>query len=116
MCAKAKELQNLKINSLQGPHGTPTTKTIQSVSMLDQLLHHVENIVRKLAPKEEYSINLKSLLTLGNEHLHSVLRLKTETPTVLDCSRDFMKGVSESMKKQTLCGFHYFTSQKKKTL
>ena len=105
-------LQNLTINSLQGPHGTPATKTMLSVSMLHGLLKHIEITIKKLS--KEYPINTKSLLTLGNEHLHSVLRLKTDTPTVLDCSRDFMKGVSECMKKQTLCGFHYFTSQKRK--
>ncbi|CAG2191359.1 unnamed protein product [Mytilus edulis] len=42
-----------------------------------------------------------------------MLRLRTETPSVLDCARDFIRGVNECVKRVSLCGFHYFTSQKK---
>ena len=83
---------------------------IDSVTILIQLLHHLQDIV-KCHTTLQNKVNLKSQLTLVNENLHSILRLKTETPTVLDCSRDFMKGVIETIKKQTLCGFHYFTSK-----
>ena len=47
-----------------------------------------------------------------NENLHSILRLRVEPPTVLDCARDFIRGILELIKKRTLCGFHYFTSKK----
>ena len=82
---------------------TPT----QSVPMFDPLLKHVYFLVKRLAIKAQNSVNLKSLLTLETGHLHCVLRLKTETPTVLDCSKDFKKGVSETMEKQAIHGFHY---------
>ncbi|CAC5409196.1 unnamed protein product [Mytilus coruscus] len=41
-----------------------------------------------------------------------MLRLKTETPSVLDCGRDFLRGVVECVKRVSLCGYHYFTSKK----
>ncbi|CAC5363689.1 unnamed protein product [Mytilus coruscus] len=41
-----------------------------------------------------------------------MLRLKTETPSVLDCARDFLRGVVECVKKVSLCGYHSFTSKK----
>ena len=60
--------------------------------------HHIEK-----QSKLEISINSRE------RESTRILQLKTETPTVLDCSRNFMKGVIETIKKQTLCGFHYFT-------
>ena len=108
MNLQAKSLLKLNTNCLQGPHGVLATKTIVSVTILIQLLHHLQDIV-KCHTTLKNKVNLKSQLTLVNENLHNILQLKTETPTVLDCSRNFMKGVIETIKKQTLCGFHYFT-------
>ena len=90
-------------------------RAINSVSMLADLLHHYRDLmISNDIPHE--CLNLKALLTLVNEHLHSTLRQRTETPNDLDldCSQDFIKAVIESVKRQTPCGFHYFTSQKRK--
>ena len=111
MKADAKALLGLTINTLQGPHGIPATKTIQSVSMLIGLLDHYHHLIASMEVDPE--LDLKSLLTLVNEHVHSTLRLRVETPTVLDCAQDFIRAVIESVKRQTLCGYHYFTSQKR---
>ena len=41
-----------------------------------------------------------------------MLRLRTNTPSVLDCARDFLRGVMECVKRISMCGFIYFTSKK----
>ncbi|VDH94736.1 Hypothetical predicted protein [Mytilus galloprovincialis] len=41
-----------------------------------------------------------------------MLRLTTETPSGLDCARDFLRGVVECVKRVSLCEYHYFTSKK----
>ncbi|CAC5362409.1 unnamed protein product [Mytilus coruscus] len=76
--------------------------------MLESLSEQITGIESKYLEK----VDINSALTLVNEQLHSMLRLKTETPSVLDCARDFLRGVVECVKRISLCGYHYFTSKK----
>lgn len=46
MNLQAKFLLKLNTNCPQGPHGVPATKTIDSVTILIQLLHHLQDIVK----------------------------------------------------------------------
>ncbi|CAC5406515.1 unnamed protein product [Mytilus coruscus] len=77
--------------------------------MLESLSEQITGIESKYLEK----VDINSTLTLLNEQLHSMLRLKTEKPSVLDCARDFLRGVVECVKRVSLCGYHYFTSKKK---
>ena len=69
MNLQAKSLLKLNTNCLQGPHGVLATKTIVSVTILIQLLHHLQDIV-KCHTTLKNKVNLKSQLTLVNENLH----------------------------------------------
>ncbi|CAC5398967.1 unnamed protein product [Mytilus coruscus] len=89
--SEAKTLLHLKINCLQGPHGVPASKTHMLRTMLESLSEQISGIESKYLEK----VDINSALTLVNEQLHSMLRLKTETPSVLDCARDFLRGVVE---------------------
>ena len=112
MSSQAKTLLNLSLSSLQGPHGVPASKTLKSVEILHDMLTEILDILNKVNPAFVPKLEVNSVLTLMNENLHSILRLRVETPSVLDCARDFIRGVLELIKKRTLCGFHYFTSKK----
>ncbi|CAC5406350.1 unnamed protein product [Mytilus coruscus] len=75
--------------------------------MLESLSEQITGLESKYLEK----VDINSALMLVNEQLHSMLRLKTETPSVLDCARDFLRGVVECVKRVSLCGYHYFTSK-----
>ncbi|CAC5359436.1 unnamed protein product [Mytilus coruscus] len=88
----AKELLHLKANALQGPHGVPASKTIYSVCMLREMLLLLADAINRFNHNYIESLNVNSLLTLVNEQLHSMLRLRVETPSVLDCARFYESG------------------------
>ena len=39
--------------------------------------------------------------------------MRNLTPTVLDCAREFIPAIQETIKKQSTCGYVYVTSEKK---
>ena len=86
---------------------------MKSVKILREMLMSLSEQIASVNPNYLKKVNTTAFLTLVNEELHSMLRLRTETPSVLDCARDFLKGVIECVKRVSLCGFHYFTSRKK---
>jgi len=97
---------------LQGPHGVPASKTLKSIEILHGMLMEILDTLNTINLDFVSKLDVNSVLTLMNENLHSILRLRVEAPTVLDCERDFISGVLELIKRRTLCGFRYFTSKK----
>ena len=63
--------------------------------MLHRLFRHIETAVKT-------PINTKSLQIFGDKHLQRVLKLNTYITTALDCSRDFMMWVNESVTKHSV--------------
>ncbi|MES9905412.1 MAG: hypothetical protein ABW168_22390 [Sedimenticola sp.] len=105
-------LLNLRSVS-QGPQGVPASKTVVSLEMLIKLLSEFRDIIKTHNPAYLDNFHTGSVPTLVNENLHNLLRLETETPTVLDVAHDFCRATHELMKKQCQHKFHYFTSKKK---
>ena len=106
---QAKTHLNFNITDLQGLHGVPASKTVKSIQILNGMLVELLETVNRINPNFVSKMDIRSVLTLVNENLHSILRLRVDTPSVLDCARDCIRGVLELVKKRTLCGFHYFT-------
>ena len=106
---KAKTHLNLNITDLQGPHGVPTSKTVKSIKILNGMLVELLETVNIINPNFVSKMVIRSVLTPVNENLHSILRLRVDTPSVVNCARDFVRWVLELVKKRALCGFHYFT-------
>ncbi len=99
MLKDALSVKGLKIQSPQGPHGTLSAKTVQSVTMMKNQLIQIQSMVTDISPGFDVYIKPKSLLTLVNEHLHGVIRMHDPTPNVLTCSRIFIRAVMETLKK-----------------
>ena len=58
----------------QGPQGTPSNKTVQSVKQLQQLFEKLHQLAATYNPQLLHSINLKALLTLNNGYFNGVIR------------------------------------------
>ena len=91
----AKTFQQLSISTLQGPHGVPATKTIASVSLLKSQLVETRDTTKDINVDFLSFLDLRSFLTLVNEHLHGIIRMQNLTPTVLDCAQCFIPEIQE---------------------
>jgi hypothetical protein len=109
---QAKTHLNLNITDLQGLHRVPASKRVKSIKIIIGMLVKLLETVIRINPNFVSKMDIRSVLTLVSENLHSILRLRVDTSSVLDCARDFVRGLLEFVKKRTLCGFHYFTSKK----
>ena len=98
--------------SLQGPHGVPSSKTVDSFKELLQGLNTLkENLMGLNLGEYVEHVNVKSLTTLPNEHLHSLLRQQYAMPMQLQLSHSLIPVIEESLKKISNCGFKYFTNR-----
>lgn len=105
------KLLNVKSVST-GPQGVPASKTIASVGMLREFLIRLRDTFQIYNSRYMEDFNTSSVLTLANENLHSLLRLGTDTPTVLDCARHCCRATHEIIKKQ--CHTNFTTSQQRR--
>ena len=96
---------------MQGPDGSPTINTIESVEMVITSLQRLKDIVAVENPG--YKIDVTSLMTLVCERLFSIMRSQFEMPTTLQFCKHFGRSVMETMKSITEVGFHYYTSEEK---
>ena len=83
----------------QGPQGTESNKTVQSVKQLQQLLEHLQPLAATYNPQLLQFINLKALLTLNNEYFNGALNFA-------DASEDTFFTLAYA-------GFSYYTRERR---
>ncbi|CAH3038627.1 unnamed protein product [Pocillopora meandrina] len=96
----------------QGPDGTLSSSTLNSVEMILLGLNRLKEDVIHLNPEYLKDIEVRSLLTLFVENFFSSMRGgNTITPTVLDFCRR-LRCTNELLKPVTKNPFNYFTNPK----
>lgn len=99
-----------RTGTLQGPQGTPSSKSIKSVQIILESLQRLNESLSYVNADYITQLRLASLLTLVVEHLFSKMRSRNPMPTVLEYAQLFGPTMKESIKQLTKCGFHYFTA------
>ena len=99
-----------RTTSVQGPQGTPSSKSIKSVKIMLESLEMLNKTLSYVNADSITQLRLASLLTLVVEHLFSKMRSRNPTPTVLEYAQLFGPTMKESVKQLTKCGFHYYTA------
>ena len=94
----------------QGPEGTVSRKSVQSLELMSLSLKRVQEIINKVNPSYSTQIKLLSFLTLVVEHFFSKMRSRNETPTVLEFVQLLCPTIVEALKQRTACGLHYYTA------
>ena len=86
MTEQAKTHLNLNITDLQEPHGAPdrVSKTVKSFKFLNGMLVELLETVNRINPIFVPKMDIRSILTLVNENLHSILRFSVHLPSVLN--------------------------------
>ena len=99
-----------RASTVQGPQGTPSSKSIQSVKVILESLGILKESLSYINADFISHVRLASLLTLVVEHLFSKMRSRNPTPTLLEYAQLFGPTMKENVKQLTKCGFHYFTA------
>ena len=95
----------------QGPDGTLSSTSLNSVNMILLGLNRLKEKVNQLNPAYVSHLNVRSLLTLFVDNFFSSMRAgNTATPTMLDFSLHFPRCTTELLKKVTDIPFNYFTN------
>ena len=111
--AKVKERRNLNARSVtNGPEGTVSNKTQQSLELLKKGLCRLTDKVKCINCQYFENVNLVTLLTTQVENLHAISHFKHETFSVLQYAQDFGTNVKESLKGPTFWPGKYFTHDK----
>lgn len=109
---KAKDFFNVN-GQCQGPQGTPSQKSINSISNLLRGLQKLENNVARHNRDLKSVVKMKALTILTNEYFNGVLRDFNPTPTVLDVSRNFVDACEDTLYSLVWAGFPYYTREKR---
>ena len=97
----------------QGPDGTLSSTTLDSVRMILDGLNRLKENVESINPDYIDTINVRSILTLFVENLFSTMRAgNTATPTKFEFCLRFPRCVKELLKRVTKTSFNYFTNPK----
>ena len=97
----------------QGPDGTLSSSTLNSVEMILLGFNRLKEDVIHLNPEYLKDIEVRSLLTLFVENFFSSMRGgNTITPTVLDFCRRFPRCTNKLLKRVARNPFNYFTNLK----
>ena len=91
---------------LNGPEGSISAKTLDSIKILDWGLNQLE---RNMQIFEYTDVNLLSCMTLDIEHLHSTFNRKHCEETMLQYARSFSTSIKESVKSLVAWSAYYFT-------
>ena len=101
---------------LNGPQGTVSTVTRNSVDTILAELKYLKDILCNLPKSDtessELSLNMGSLSTTNVENVHALSHYKTTTPHMLHYARDFANVVREKLKQTSEWGVYYYTSRK----
>lgn len=93
-----------------GPEGTVSAKTKESVKLIDSALRHLQETAMELNPL--FTVDLRSCLTFQVESLHAVQHLKNnDLPHMLEHAIAFGNTVKESLKRLSVWSAYYFTSE-----
>ena len=95
----------------QGPEGTLSATTLNSVKMILERLTRLRTKVMDLNPNFIQHLDVESLLTLFVENFFSSMRgVDTDTPMMLDFCLHFPKCNNELLKRVTGTSHRYFTN------
>ena len=78
---KASLRDHTTVESLQGPNGVPSFKTVSTLKELLKGLEKLKSNVKNINPSFLASMKTKSLTTMPNEHLHASMRERYPMPT-----------------------------------
>ena len=97
----------------QGPDGTISHQTLESIRMILTGLNEVKDNIVSVNRSYLPLINAKSLVSLFVENLFEKMRGgQTATPMVYDFALRFNRATKETLKSVTDTGFNYFTNEK----
>ena len=97
-------------SATQGPQGTMSAKSRQSVEILIESLSSMKDFFHKVNPGFQSYLKLATALTLAVENFYSQMRSRNDMPTVLEFAYLFVPNIRESLKQLTDTGFVYYTS------
>ena len=97
----------------QGPDGTISHQTLESIRMILTGLNEVKDNIVSVNRSYLPLINAKSLVSLFVENLFEKMRGgQTATPMVYDFALHFNRATKETLKSVTDTGFNYLTNEK----
>ena len=104
---------NQRQRKTQGPDGTVSHQTLESIRMILTGLNEVKDNIVSVNRSYLPLINAKSLVSLFVENLFEKMRGgQTATPMVYDFALRFNRATKETLKSVTDTGFNYFTNEK----
>ena len=92
-----------------GPEGTVSAQTQESLSMLQEGLNTLEESLKNFPTYDLTDLDLSTLLTTMVENLHAVSHFKSETFSHLRYAVDFGTIFKESLKRATKWAAKYYT-------
>lgn len=95
--------------TLNGPEGHVSAKTVSSVNMLEWGLQKLFENLKEFGYQDT---NLLSCMTLDVENCHSTVHVKQANLSMLEYSRSFGQTMKESVKRVTKWAAYYHTSRK----
>ena len=95
-------------NILNGPEGSISHKTYESIKLLEWGLTQLRTNLERYG---KYEVNLLSCMTLDIEHLHSTVNYKQGLQTMLQYAHSFASSVKESLKSITQWSTYYYTNK-----
>ena len=103
---RVKDTHNLGCKSTNGPEGTISSQTQDSLKILKVGMEALDDIFKEFPG---YDADLETLLTTMVENLHAVSHFKNDTFSLLTYAMDFGFIVKESLKRATKWSAKYFT-------
>lgn len=100
------EAPNLKPN---GPHGSLPYITMEMFNSLERNTMDLYSVVASV--NLHYEVNMKSLLSIPCEHHFATMRTRFPMPTLLQYCDLLSVVIDESVKRQTVSAYHYFTNK-----
>ena len=105
------KLSKAKTSQTQGPDGTLSFTTLNSIKMIHKGLIRIKTKITEINPNFIQHIDVRSLLTLFVDNFFASMRGgNTDTPTVLDFCMRFAKCVNELLKRVMGTSYAYFTN------
>ncbi len=97
---------DLANKSTNGPEGTISSQTQESIKLLEEGMEALNRFFRDFP---NYELDISTLLSTVVENLHAVSHFKSETFSYLKYAMDFGSIVKESLKRTTNWSAKYFT-------
>ena len=103
---KVKVNHNLANKSTNGPEGTISNQTQESIKLLEDGMEALNRIFKDFP---NYELDISTLLSTVVENLHAVSHFKSDTFSYLKYAMDFGSIVKGSLKRTTSWSAKYFT-------